>query len=135
MKNKKRFICKECGNISASWIGKCPECSSWNSFIEEVIQNPKDVNFSKSSPLVNVNNIKLQDQLIYKTTKKEVNNFFGDGIVAGSVILIAGEPGVGKSTFLLYLAKVGQKGTKIFYFSGEESQAQLKRRCDRIYHK
>ena len=133
MKKKKRFVCKECGYVSASWIGKCPDCFNWNSFIEEIIENPKiKVLFSENKNLINVNEIGSTDELIIKTSKEDINSFFGDGIVSGSVVLITGEPGVGKSTFLLYLAKTLHANAKIFYFSGEESQSQIKKRYDRV---
>lgn len=133
MKKKKRFVCKECGYTSASWIGKCPECFSWNSFIEEIIESPGvRSQFSIEKELLNINKISLEKEIIIKTKEEEINNFFGEGIVAGSVILITGEPGVGKSTFLLFLANLFKEKTKIYYFSGEESQAQVKRRYDRL---
>ena len=133
MKKKKRFVCKECGYTSVSWIGKCPECFSWNSFIEEVIENPNhQIQLLKENDLLNINKINFEKEAIIKTKEEEINNFFGEGIVAGSVILITGEPGVGKSTFLLFLANLFKENTKIFYFSGEESQAQVKRRYDRL---
>ena len=133
MKKKKRFVCKECGYTSVSWIGKCPECNSWNSFIEEIIENPViKSQLSAEKDLLNINAINLEKEVIIKTEKEEIDNFFGEGIVAGSVILITGEPGVGKSTFLLFLANLFKENTKIYYFSGEESQAQVKRRYDRL---
>jgi DNA repair protein RadA/Sms len=133
MKKKKRFVCKECGYTSVSWIGKCPECNSWNSFIEEIIENPViKSKLSAEKELLNINTINLEKEVIIKTEKEEIDNFFGEGIVAGSVILITGEPGVGKSTFLLFLANLFKENTKIYYFSGEESQAQVKRRYDRL---
>lgn len=134
MKQKKRFICKECGYNSASWIGKCPECLSWNSFIEEFISQPQKNTFKSigSNKLENINNITQKDDALIKFKEKEVNSFFGDGLVSGSVILIAGEPGIGKSTFLLFLAGILAEKKKILYFSGEESSSQIKKRYERV---
>lgn len=136
MKKKKRFVCNECGYSSASWIGKCPECNSWNSLIEEIVEQPqKDALFSGEKDLLNINKINQEKEVIIKTKEEEVNAFFGEGIVSGSVILITGEPGIGKSTFLLYLANLLKEDAKIFYFSGEESQSQIKRRYERLNSK
>jgi DNA repair protein RadA/Sms len=132
MKNKNRFVCNQCGYVSVSWIGKCPECFSWNSLSEEEIEPPKSISHKKNDELINLNDIKFENNIINKTSKEDINNFFGEGIVAGSVILIAGEPGVGKSTFLLFLANLFERNTKIYYFSGEESQIQIKKRCNRL---
>ncbi|HPO49327.1 MAG TPA: DNA repair protein RadA [Spirochaetota bacterium] len=132
MKIKKRFVCKECGYSSPSWLGKCPECLSWNSFVEEEIENPKSIiSTNESRELFKVEEIKVNDNFFIKTQNDDINNFFGDGIVSGSVLLLAGEPGIGKSTFLLYLTKKISDDKKIFYFSGEESTNQIKKRVDR----
>ena len=88
--------------------------------------------FYEENGLVKINAIKIKNDFVIETEKKEVNAFFGEGIVAGSVVLMIGEPGVGKSTFLLYLTKIFKDNFKVFYFSGEESQNQIKKRCDRI---
>ena len=76
MKKKKRFVCKECGYTSASWIGKCPECFSWNSFIEEIIESPGvRSQFSIEKELLNINKISLEKEIIIKTKEEEINNF------------------------------------------------------------
>ncbi|HOV13975.1 MAG TPA: ATPase domain-containing protein, partial [Spirochaetota bacterium] len=132
MKIKKRFVCKECGYSSPSWLGKCPECASWNSFIEEEIENPKNTIVSNESrDLYKIDELKVDKNFFIKTQRKELDDFFGDGIVSGSVLLLAGEPGIGKSTFLLYLVKNISDERKIFYFSGEESTNQIKKRVER----
>lgn len=134
MKLKKRFVCKECGNVSVSWLGKCPECNSWSSFIEEIIEDNK----SKKESLVNIQKpVKIQEvqsstQDLIKFNEDNLNIFFGEGIVLGSIILLAGEPGIGKSTFLFFLSNYIERKNKVFYFSGEESAVQIKKRFDRV---
>jgi DNA repair protein RadA/Sms len=134
MKIKKRYVCRECGYITTSWIGKCPECLSWNSFEEELIENQTKNSIIPESngQLLKINEIEIKENSIIKFDNNEINSFFGDGLVLGSFVLLAGEPGIGKSTFLLYLVNHFPKDKKIFYFSGEESQIQIKRRVDRL---
>lgn len=132
-KSKKRYVCRECGNMSPSWIGKCPECHSWNSFDEEIIEKPRPAGIIKKDGAV----VKIED-VVYKAEDSvtlncaALNDFFGEGIVAGAVTLLAGEPGIGKSTFLFYLSNNIPPKYKIFYFSGEESRGQIKKRFDRV---
>lgn len=133
MKVKRKYVCSQCGYVSANWIGKCPECLNWNTLIEEIYNLPKkNINFENESKLVNSNEIELSDSYFLSTVNEKVNSFFGEGITAGSVILITGEPGVGKSTFLLYLSNILDKNIKKYYFSGEESHLQIKKRCNRL---
>lgn len=132
MKVKTRFVCKECGYTTSNWLGKCPECLSWNSFIEEEIEQPKsNLIKSENRELLRIEEIKVDVNFLIKTKNDSLNNFFGDGIVSGSVLLLSGEPGIGKSTFLLYLVKNIPLEKKIFYFSGEESANQVKKRFQR----
>lgn len=134
MKLKKRYVCKECGNISHTWMGKCSECNSWNSFIEEIIEEEKiksKIENKQTNP-TKIQEITTTETDIIKLSNNNINDFFGEGIVSGSVILLAGEPGVGKSTFLFFLSKYIERNRKIFYFSGEESVTQIKRRFDRV---
>ncbi|MCG8572620.1 MAG: DNA repair protein RadA [Spirochaetes bacterium] len=133
MKKKKRFVCKECGYTVSSWIGKCPECFSWNSFIEEVVEKPGTTEIlPQTIELERIQQIQTTASQTLQTSNQPINEFFGDGIVCGSVTLMAGEPGVGKSTFLLYLTEIIDPTKKIFYFSGEESKNQIKKRFDRV---
>lgn len=134
MKSKVVYICSECGYESAKWIGKCPECGGWNTFAEDVVTvspTTKKVAQSYASP------VKLST---VDTTKDprivcgigELDRVLGGGIVRGSLVLVGGEPGIGKSTILLQLVKSLEKNTKFFYASGEESEKQLKMRADRL---
>ena len=138
-KVKTAFFCSNCGYESAKWLGKCPSCNQWNTFIEEVIErNQKEKNFwkdpsterqtSKAKLLNAVENIK-EERLI--TTDSELNRVLGGGIVAGSIVLVAGEPGIGKSTLLLQDALHLQQ-TVTLYISGEESEQQIKMRANRL---
>ncbi len=135
MKSKVVYICSECGYNSAKWIGKCPDCGGWNTFAEEVIvtsKNTKTVTQSFSAP------VKLSDVNTTKDTRipcgiDELDRVLGGGIVQGSLVLIGGEPGIGKSTILLQLIKSLEENTSFFYVSGEESEKQLKMRADRLH--
>ena len=136
MKQKTVFFCKECGAQSSSWIGKCPQCGSWNSYVEEVIQREGDSKFNKkktqpSSKPQPINEITFSEDKRINTYNAELNRVLGGGLVVGSVILVGGEPGIGKSTLLLQVA-LNCKGRKILYVSGEESLQQIKMRADRV---
>lgn len=134
MKSKVMFICSECGYESAKWIGKCPDCGGWNTFAEEVVstsKTTKKVTQSYSAP------VKLSTVSTTKDTRircgiGELDRVLGGGIVQGSLVLVGGEPGIGKSTILLQLIKSLEKDTSFFYVSGEESEKQLKMRADRL---
>lgn len=132
------FVCQECGYDSPSWLGKCPECGNWNSFKE--IKDPHFAKgFAGQAKIKNeqVKPLKLKEIVYSKNSRiqteyDELNTVLGGGIVAGSVILLAGDPGVGKSTLLLQLALSLANTKKILYVSGEESVEQIKLRADRI---
>ena len=130
------YICQNCGASSPKWIGKCPSCNSWNSFVEEIISK-KDV---KSTGIITksiglnkpqkLSEIKTNSVLRIDTKNQEFNRVLGGGIVPVSVILIGGEPGIGKSTLMLEIAlNIPQK---TLYVSGEESASQIKLRADRL---
>ncbi len=134
MKSKVVYVCSECGYESAKWIGKCPGCGGWNTFAEDVVvtsKSSKKVAQSFSVP------VKLST---VDTTKDprivcgigELDRVLGGGIVRGSLVLVGGEPGIGKSTILLQLIKSLEENTTFFYVSGEESEKQLKMRADRL---
>ena len=142
MKVKTSFFCSNCGSESPKWIGKCPSCSEWNTYIEEVIEkkSPKseqdkvwrDPQKEKVSPKKLEHVSALSSQRI-DTHDTELNRALGGGLVSGSIILVGGQPGIGKSTLLLQLALKQQK--KVLYISGEESEEQIKMRADRVGHK
>jgi len=139
-KIKTAFFCSNCGYESAKWAGKCPSCGSWNTFVEEVIQkdNGKTTNswkeqpdFRKESKAVALHEIEQAAQERIVTTDAELNRVLGGGIVPGSIVLVAGEPGIGKSTLFLQTALLMQ-GIRVLYVSGEESDQQIKMRADRL---
>ena len=136
-KFKTSFFCQTCGASSAKWVGKCPSCMEWNTYVEEVIikeshEKPiwkKDVNV-KSIPQL-VQNVLSQNLDRVPTKDEELDRVLGGGIVRGSLVLIGGEPGIGKSTLMLQVA-IQLTQLKILYVSGEESPHQVKMRADRI---
>lgn len=137
-KSKSLFFCKECGYQSSQWLGKCPCCGQWNCFEEEVIDRGETskgksaiVNMIQSSPK-KLEDISLVDIPRTHSGFSELDNVLGGGIVAGSIVLLGGEPGIGKSTLLLQMA-MQIKNQKILYISGEESETQLKMRADRLF--
>ncbi len=134
-KSKSTYVCQSCGTQSAKWIGRCPACGEWNSYIEEVISSTKTGSTSAvkrfSSRPKKISEINSEDVRRFKTGNGEFDRVVGGGIVPGSIILIGGEPGIGKSTLVLQLA-LELKGLKILYISGEESQQQLKMRAERL---
>lgn len=134
MKSKVVYICSECGYESAKWIGKCPDCGGWNTFAEEVAitsKTSKKVTQSYSAP-VKLSTVSTTKDTRIKCGIGELDRVLGGGIVQGSLVLVGGEPGIGKSTILLQLIKSLEKDTSFFYVSGEESEKQLKMRADRI---
>lgn len=134
MKQKSVYICQNCGATSPKWVGKCPSCQQWNTFVEEVVTNtmkPSSGSFKPSEVRpVKISDIKTDTVVRIDTNNTEFNRVLGGGIVPGSVILIGGEPGIGKSTLSIQIAlNIPQK---TLYVSGEESASQIKLRADRI---
>ncbi len=134
-KTKTVYFCKECGYESIKWQGKCPNCKSWNSFTEQKISGPSlkktwSSENTLSSP-VRIDEVKPLNQERIQLASSELNRVLGGGVVPGSMVLISGEPGIGKSTLFLQLA-LRQKGRKILYVSGEESLEQIKLRSERL---
>ncbi|HEK9984851.1 DNA repair protein RadA [Streptococcus equi subsp. zooepidemicus] len=135
-KKKARFICGECGYQSPKYLGRCPNCSAWSSFVEETeVKDVKNARISltgeKSKPikLKHVNGVRYQR---IQTEMNEFNRVLGGGVVPGSLVLIGGDPGIGKSTLLLQVSiQLADKGT-VLYVSGEESAEQIKMRSDRL---
>lgn len=136
-KVKTVFQCQACGYTSPKWLGKCPDCETWNSFVEEKREAIGRQSFlisckgkSEPQPLTRV---KRQDNRRMSTEIKELDRVLGGGVVAGSVILIGGTPGIGKSTLLLQaMAGISKQYGKVLYVSGEESSEQIKIRADRL---
>ncbi|PWJ44673.1 DNA repair protein RadA [Sediminitomix flava] len=142
-KVKKAFFCQECGTESAKWQGKCPSCGAWNSFVEEVIEDistqkkgdwksPAFVSDTKKvgKPVL-IKDIAIEEEERVATIDDELNRVLGGGIMPGSVVLIGGEPGIGKSTLMLQIA-LSLPTKKVLYVSGEESAHQIKLRGERI---
>ncbi len=134
-KDKVRYVCSNCGEASSSWAGKCPQCGAWNTLQEELVvssapgrvsSNGKPLSASSVSGLVS------HDQQRLKSGISDVDTVLGGGIVIGSVVLIAGQPGIGKSTLLMQLADAVAQKHKVLYISGEESGHQIGLRAERL---
>lgn len=131
-KERIMYVCSECGYQSIKWLGKCPECGNWNTFVEEVSVKSKIPERGITQPR-KITEINIEKQIRIKTKIGEFDRVTGGGIVKGSFILIAGHPGVGKSTLILTIAGIISKsGSKVLYISGEESENQIKLRCERL---
>ena len=133
MASKSVFICRECGYNSIKWLGKCPECNSWNSFDEEVVSKEAvkagDKPRNKAEKL---SDMKMPTYIRTGTGMAELDRVLGGGLVNSSVVLLSGEPGIGKSTLLLQICSELGKTRRVLYVSGEESKGQLKLRADRL---
>lgn len=131
-KEKTAFFCKECGAKSAVWIGKCPQCGAWNSYEQEVLhRSGKKTLTSKQSPIILMSQIVCTNEQRIDLKNEEFNRVLGGGLVLGSVVLMGGEPGIGKSTLLLQTA-LNCNDKRVLYVSGEESAQQIKMRSERI---
>lgn len=134
-KTKTVFVCRNCGNESSKWIGKCPGCGQWNTYAEEAIVKTSgvaDTRFVTSSAVpVRLHEVDYKSQPRLDTQTGELNRVLGGGLVRGSVILIGGEPGIGKSTLALQVA-LAMSNYKVLYISGEESVQQISMRAARI---
>lgn len=139
-KIKTAYFCSNCGYESAKWLGKCPSCNTWNTFVEEVISKGNDKNDNgwkdfhndkRTSKTILLNDVSTTKEHRLLTTDDELNRVLGGGIVPGSIVLVSGEPGIGKSTLFL---QVGLQLSNIttLYISGEESEQQIKMRADRL---
>jgi DNA repair protein RadA/Sms len=139
-KRSTHFVCQECGDSSSKWLGQCPSCQTWNSYVEEAIEKVQ-ANFSKIEQNSNKKTSSLQFCDLKKdieevprinTNFKELDHVLGGGLVGGSAILIGGDPGIGKSTILIQLAAFLAENYKCAYISGEESISQISLRASRI---
>jgi predicted ATP-dependent serine protease len=130
------FICQNCGYQSRKWLGKCPECGEWNSLVEErVVTTRKGAGRNgfrlREAKAVEYNQIESQDDVRLSSGVNEFDRVLGGGIVPGTLVLIGGDPGIGKSTLLLQVAdKLSSSGATVLYVSGEESERQIKLRGD-----
>ncbi len=136
-KNKTVFVCNECGYESSKWLGKCPACNSWNSFFEQKVVETKSNLLDKSdNKKMNVpqtlNSYQAKETIRTSTGFGELDRVLGGGLVKGSLILLGGEPGIGKSTLILQICDKVQGEGKVLYVSGEESAEQIKLRADRL---
>lgn len=129
------FFCQNCGYESPKWLGQCPGCREWNTFVEEPVVKASgsgSVSVSFAKPVL-LSEVKTGEEERTKTGSEEFNRVLGGGIVKGSLVLIGGDPGIGKSTLLLQVTgDLCRMGKKVLYVSGEESQAQIKMRADRL---
>jgi DNA repair protein RadA/Sms len=135
-KVKSAYFCQNCGHEAPKWLGKCPSCNEWNTFVEELVQKQDSqvTAFSKSDRIskpVSLQEIQKQEHARINLADEELNRVLGGGLVRGSLVLFGGEPGIGKSTLLLQLA-VTMSDLKVLYVSGEESEQQIKMRSERI---
>lgn len=139
-KTKIAYFCQSCGFESPKWLGKCPSCQQWNTFVEEVLEKPNTsvpnwktatTTQQRANKPVQIADITFNEEDRLLTPDAEFNRVLGGGIVAGSLVLIGGEPGIGKSTLMLQLA-LNMPDTKVLYVSGEESDRQIKMRAERL---
>ncbi len=138
-KPKSTYICSECGYQSPRWIGKCPGCNKWNTLTETIISDspsaaadaPKRIISTGSAPK-SIRDVEIDNYFRYTTGMKELDRVLGGGIVRGSLILVGGDPGIGKSTILLQICDNTSKDKRILYVSGEESEGQIKIRAERL---
>ena len=137
-KEKTVYVCTNCGQDSPKWMGKCPSCGAWNSYVEQVTRKESAtarhgasiLESTKSKPLT-LNDIHGGEEPRINMHDEELNRVLGGGLVPGSLVLLGGEPGIGKSTLILQTV-LKLKDKKVLYVSGEESARQLKLRADRI---
>lgn len=140
-KIKSAYFCQSCGFESAKWLGKCPSCNQWNTFVEEIIEKPNSsvpdwkpgtAGIQRVAKPADINEIVFKNEHRIITPDNELNRVLGGGIVPGSLVLIGGEPGIGKSTLMLQIA-LTLNSLKVLYVSGEESEQQIKMRAERLF--
>ena len=135
-KNKTVFVCNECGYESGKWLGKCPACNSWNSFFEQKIVESKNSSLKADKNMNNMpqklSSYEAKETIRTSTGFDELDRVLGGGLVKGSLILLGGEPGIGKSTLILQICNKVKGEGQVLYVSGEESAEQIKLRADRL---
>jgi len=130
-KTRIKYICGNCGFESLKWIGKCPSCDSWNSFAEEIVETKKNSSaITSKNEVVNLVSITSANESRIKTNVGEFDRVLGGGLTQGSVVLIGGDPGIGKSTLVLQSAE--KISGIVLYVTGEESLHQIKLRAERL---
>lgn len=133
--NKTVYFCQNCGNESSKWLGQCPACKEWNTFVEELVkpQSAARAKLLKATEATTLSKVSLEEEERIKTGIRELDRVLGGGIVKGSLTLVGGDPGIGKSTLLLQVCqRLSQQHKKLLYVSGEESLGQIKMRAMRI---
>ncbi len=135
-KIKTVYVCQSCGSRFPKWMGKCTGCEGWETIVEEVetvSSNRQEAAFSEDKPPIPLSQVKKEEQERFLTNSTEFDHILGGGIVPGSLILVGGDPGIGKSTLLLQVSNsLASQGRKVLYVSGEESLTQIKLRADRL---
>lgn len=135
-KVKSKYVCQNCGYETAGYLGKCPECGSWGSFVEELstpVEKKTEVEVFDTTPPMTLDEIEMNSEIRMSTNISEFDRVLGGGIVQGSLVLIAGDPGIGKSTILLQTSgELCNAGKKVLYISAEESASQIKMRAERL---
>lgn len=139
---KTEYICENCEYVTSKWLGKCPQCGEWNTFVEREIAQPVPAKIKKARPdnaivvqnskASKLKDVSFMDKERIGTGINEFDRVLGGGIVAGSVVLLSGEPGIGKSTLLLQICEALANNGNVLYITGEESAAQIKMRCRRL---
>lgn len=133
MRTRRVFFCKECGHESPRWIGKCPGCGEWNTFVEQEIGGRPSRGSERATPPVALSEIDVESSPRLATGLPELDRAIGGGIVPGGVVLVGGDPGIGKSTLLLQMSdRVARGGETVLYVTGEESRSQIKLRASRL---
>ncbi len=130
-KPKSNFVCQTCGAVASSWLGKCPDCGAWDSFVEQRTEKKSGINLAKSEAVL-LKDVSYDQTMRTTSGIAELDLVLGGGIVAGSLVLVGGDPGIGKSTMLLQVANHLAARQKVLYVSGEESLAQIKLRAERV---
>ena len=131
-KEKSVFVCENCGAKQPKWMGKCPSCGAWSTLVEEVeVKLPKNIS-NKEFEKYSLDNIFIEENIRYTSNMKEFDRVLGGGLVKGEVVLLTGNPGIGKSTLLLQVSEEYTKYGEVFYISGEESVNQIKYRSQRL---
>ena len=136
-KIKTKYVCQNCGYETAKWLGKCPECTKWNTFVEEIddksVKKETFIVDKSSSKPVTINSIRSKGEERFSTRINELDRVLGGGVVKGSLVLVGGDPGIGKSTMLIQVSSnVAESGKKVLYITGEESESQIKMRAQRL---